>query len=331
MNKKFISYTLLSSILLTSTNIADANNIKCERWMLTISTSAIINWQNIKECAIRNSSSYSYNESLDLNFEKDRWFRKEDRYRSYNPTFNCHSLSFNKRKFWLDDPINIFNKFVDNNLVWKLENAKRWDRWVMLQEHPNWKIKIWGKNYIIYHSYIFEENYKWNNTRIKSKYWIYWEYRHWLINVLNEYDKNRKLVHLILRYDNWNNFSYRSVEPIKIINNDDIKDLKIENIVNEQKISKNSNLNQYKNMSKTELLESIDILDLNPITYSWNKNIKYLESSLILLNDKMEYLFNNIKIDTEVVKFFENKIRKEKLEKDYSWNTFLKILKNNKR
>lgn len=143
-------------------------------------------------------------------FERENWFNSSDKVANPIHSYNCHSLSFNNKNYQMMYPDNIFLTF---NTWWKkanLKNAKKWDRWIIFEKKKAWRHYIDWQKYKINHSFIFLEDYKGLDTKIKSKYGSFWEYDHSLRDVLKSYNIDWWIL-TVLPYDNWKNFTYRSM------------------------------------------------------------------------------------------------------------------------
>lgn len=295
---------------------AIALKYNCSYWENEITTVSKLNWKNLRECSFTREY-IKISKQDEINFENKYGFNSNDRVVSPNTTFNCHSMSFNKRKSWINYPHNIIFEFQKAWKITHLSNAKKWDRWVFIDEEINWEIIIWWKKYNATHSFTFMEDYKWEKTRIRSKYWELWEYIHKLSDVRKVYENSSTKL-IILESENKANFSYRNIpDSLEDIISKDIKVNSKNNIFN-KKISWKS---------KKEIINSITNEDLIEISLSASKDKNSIKK-LLEKNENIKYILNASKTDKNIIKEIEEKMKKEWKTKDFLWNSFLNYLKN---
>lgn len=314
MNKKILLTPLIiTSVLISNIDLANALKHNCNYWENEITTESKLYWKNLNECAFKRNH-IDIPLSTERSFETKYWFSENDRMRNATALFNCHSLAFNKRKLWMNYPHNIIYEFQKAWKITHLWNAKKWDRWVFLDKESNWKIIIWGNRYDATHSFTFMEDYKWENTKIKSKYGQMWEYVHKLSDVRKVYyNSNTKLI--ILESENRANFSYRSITEPSNLEEIISKDKKVA-ITNNQIFNKKISWK-----TKKEIINSITDEDLIEISLSSSLDKNSIKK-LLEKNQNIKFVLNNYKKDKNIIYLIEEKIKKEWKTNDFLWNSF---------
>lgn len=198
--------SVLFIVLLWWVNNAFALYFSCYPSEYEFTTKAQINGVRLKECLYYHGNTI-FPDYYNTYFENQYGFSSNHRVAWATNYYNCHSLSFNDRFRWMNYPHNIFWSFYNHGLVVNYNWAKKWDRWVMFTKDSNGPFSIWWVTYSISHSFIFDEDYKGWNTRIKSKYGSFGEYKHALSSVYNVYDADYTFV---LRHGG-TNFMYTKV------------------------------------------------------------------------------------------------------------------------
>lgn len=319
-NKLFLLFLF---VFIFSNSITYASNVayKCNTWEFEYLTSARLFWKRITECVTNKKAS-----ALDLEikryeteFERKNNFKSSDRVHASTIEYNCHSLSFNKSNFRMNYPNNIFLEF---NTWWKTTNiysAKKWDRWVIFERDNSWIHTIKNVKYNINHSFIFLEDYKGLTTKIKSKYWSFWEYNHTLKDVLNVYQTKDGIV-TVLKYDNWNNFMYRSSNFYNVYDNFNSY-TKISSLlwINEEYSSRDVNFPSNKN-----IIDSINTEDLLILLAYSNNDISTLSNFIKNKNINLKRLLLTL---TEADKIYLiDKINKNWFNNSLPWKIFLEII-----
>lgn len=330
MKHNRVLINILGIVILLSSNVALALDFPCNSNEELYRTRAKINWVWIYECWFNNwDRRLSINK--DIEFEKEFGFNSNDRNRTNTTFYNCHSLAYNSSRYWINYPNNIFKKFVDNNAITSIENAKRWDRWITLSESPDWKIKIWSRKYNITHSFMFLHDYYWDTTKIKSKYWRMWEYEHELYNIKKVYWENWNAKFLVLKY-NGENFSY-----YRIWNDIKANDENLSEIINNSEFNKEvsnaesiNNLELLNNTAKSdkELINDIELSDIIWVFASSTNDLNE-QKKLIQNNPKIKELLNRKENKKEIVNLINNKLKLVNYDEREPWEILLNIVKMN--
>ena len=243
--------------------------------------------KEISECVINLSESDKFENAFGMSRSERTYPNTDD--------FNCHGLAYYNRNGWINLPNHLLYQAITKGWYYtSLTKAKKGDRGsLFVQDDTKGNFTINGKKFYISHSWIFNEDYINDNSKVRSKYGKMGEYVHSYSKMLPVYKQTNDDFVLVLPFS----LAQSPQQAIdQLMKSADLSKsnfhIYIEDIPNNIEFSQNNvQLDYYKYQAYTtiEIINSLEVIDFIGIAAASSDLSRY---GAIKKNAKLIELYN---------------------------------------